>query len=57
MQIPGAEELTVYLEKENKTLGEYALEREEETAKRSREEIRQQMDQALAVMERSSQAA
>ncbi len=25
MQIPGAEELTVYLEKENKTLGEYAL--------------------------------
>lgn len=57
MQIPGAEELTVYLENENKTLGEYALEREEETAKRSREEIRQQMDQALAVMERSSQAA
>lgn len=57
MQILGAEELTVYLEKENKTLGEYALEREEETAKRSREEIRQQMDQALAVMERSSQAA
>ncbi len=57
MQIPGAEELTVYLEKENKTLGEYALEREEETAKRSKEEIRQQMDQALAVMERSSQAA
>lgn len=57
MQIPGAEELIVYLEKENKTLGEYALEREEETAKRSRGEIQQQMDQALAVMERSAQAA
>lgn len=57
MQIPGAEELTVYLEKENKTLGEYALEREMETGKRTREEIRQQMDQALVVMERSAQTA
>lgn len=57
MQIPGAEELTVYLEKENKTLGEYALEREMETGKRTREEIRQQMDQALIVMERSAQTA
>lgn len=57
MQIPGAEELAAYLEKENKTLGEYALEREEKSSKRSREEIRRQMDQALAVMERSSQAA
>lgn len=57
MIIPKAEELLIYLEKEKKSLWEYALEREEESSGKSREEIRLQMEQALAVMERSAQAA
>lgn len=57
MIIPKAEELIPYLENEKKTLWEYALEREAESGKRDRAEIRQQMEQALAVMERSSQSA
>lgn len=57
MMLPKAEELIPYLENEKKTLWEYALEREEQSGKKEREEIRRQMEQALAVMERSSQSA
>lgn len=57
MMLPKAEELIPYLENEKKTLWEYALEREEQSGKKERAEIRRQMEQALAVMERSSQSA
>lgn len=57
MMLPKAEELIPYLENEKKTLWEYALEREEQSGKKDRAEIRRQMEQALAVMERSSQSA
>ncbi len=57
MMLAKAEEWILYLEKEKKTLWQYALEREAESGKRDRDEIRAQMEQALAVMERSSQTA
>ena len=52
MMLAKAEEWILYLEKEKKTLWQYALEREAESGKRDRDEIRAQMEQALAVMER-----
>ena len=57
MFILNTKELIAVLEESGRTLWEYALEQEEENSGRSREEIRGQMEQALAVMERSADMA
>ena len=57
MFILKAEELTAYLEERKGALWEYALEQEEISSGKSREEIRRQMEQTLCVMERSADMA
>ncbi len=57
MFILDMEKLLENLEKEQLTLGEYALRCEMESSGRSREELRAQMAQSLEVMERSTLAA
>ena len=51
------EELTKELKTEGLALWEYALNQETERSGRSREELREQMAQSLAVMERSASTA
>ena len=57
MFILDTENLINTLKENNQTLWEYALNQEMERSGRTREELREQMDQSLSVMERSAQKA
>ena len=52
-----SENLINTLKENNQTLWEYALNQEMERSGRTREELREQMEQSLSVMERSAQKA
>ena len=57
MFILDTENLINTLKENNQTLWEYALNQEMERSGRTREELREQMEQSLSVMERSAQKA
>lgn len=57
MFVLDTEKLIGILKENNQTLWEYALNQEMERSGRTKEELREQMNQALSVMERSTQKA